>query len=75
MNVIDLEGAFVEPLWQRKIPGGGRIDVWLCENDFEKIERFARSRPQILASELWDELTEMKRRAFARRLTFQQTKK
>ena len=75
MNVIDLDGAFVEPLWQRKIPSGSRLDVWLCENDFGKIFNFAESRPQILASELWDELVEMKRRAFSRRLTFQQTKK
>ena len=75
LNVIDLDGAFVEPLWQRRIPSGGRLDVWLCENDFDKIFNFIESRPQILASEMWDELVEMKHRAFNRRLVWQQSKK
>ena len=64
MNVI---GGKVEP---REKFRWGRIDGF-GENDFEKIEKICSLSTRILASELWDELTEMKR---SRHSTFQQTK-
>lgn len=75
LNVIDVDGCFVEPLWQKKIETRGRLDIWLCKNDFNKVEHFIRSRPQVLASDLWDALVEMKKQAFTRRLQYQQGKK
>lgn len=75
LNIIDVDGLFVEPLWQRPIETRGRIDIWLCKRDFDKVVSFVRNRPQVFASDLWDALTEMKRRTFIHRLKFQQKKK
>ena len=75
LNIIDVDGLFVEPLWQRPIETRGRLDIWLCKRDFDKVVSFVRHRPQVFASDLWDALVEMKRRTFNHRLKYQQKKK
>jgi len=72
VNVIDVDGLFVEPLWQRKITTLGRLDIWLCKTDFARVEHFLGSHTIVMASDLWDALVEMKKRSFARRVAFQQ---
>ena len=75
VNIIDVNGLLVEPLWQRKIEARGRVDVWLCKRDFDKVQHFLRHRPLVMASDLWDALVEMQKRTFSRRLAFLQGRK
>ena len=70
VNVVDLDHLFVDSLWQRKIEKRGRLDIWLCKKDYDKIKRFLVARPVVNAQDLWDTLVEQKQRADSRKLAF-----
>lgn len=75
ISVIDLDGQFVEPLWNKKIETRGRLELWLCDRDFNRVSYFLRERPLVMADDLWRELVEMNKRALERRLTTNHGKK